>query len=95
MCKIVEQTTRESSRFAKKVASTCTTHGETKNKQDYLCICTHRMMTIASVNRICSSASRIRYSVCLPIQWIKPRRAKHSIVMNMAPKNTNVTHSIC
>lgn len=56
---------------------------------------THKMIIIANANRICSSTNNIKPSVCLPIQLIKPSRPKHSIVMNIAPKNNNVTHSTC
>lgn len=54
---------------------------------------THKMMMMANANRIRSSTKSITSSVCLPIHLIRPSRAKHSIVTNIAPKNNNVTHS--
>lgn len=65
------------------------------NKKNYFGLFTHKMIRIADAKRIRSSTSKIRVSVCLPIQLIKPSRAKHSIVTNIAPKNSKVTHSTC
>lgn len=50
-------------------------------------------MIIANGNRKFSSTKQMHCSVCLPIHPMRPSRARHSIVMNMAPKNMSVIHS--
>lgn len=55
---------------------------------------TPRTSTMASANWYSASTRNIKFSVCLPTNLISPIRARHSIAMDMEPKNISVVHSM-
>ena len=54
----------------------------------------HKIINIAMAKRFFLSTNKIIFSVTSPIQVKRPKRSTHSIMTNMAAKNSNVVHSM-
>lgn len=54
---------------------------------------THNIIRMATANRDSSLTDRMTFSVCVPIQSIKPSSANDSISTKSAAKNSSVDHS--